>query len=333
MKQNYINHIALVIDSSLSMRHLAPEVIKVADGQTTYLARRSQELGQETRITVYVFADTVQCLIYDMDVLRLPSIADLYRPNGNTALIDATIKSQQDLAHTATLYGDHAFLTYVLTDGEENRSKNRPQALTEALSHQPDNWTVACLVPDQRGKFEAKKFGFPADNIAIWDATNAQGVAEVGETIRQATDTFMTQRTAGIRGTRSLFSTGTDALNAQTVAAAGLQELHRKSYLMLQVNEVVPIRLWVERQGYIYQLGKAYYQLTKPEAIQPGKAIAVQHKLSGKVYVGAAARTVIGLPDMEVRVKPSFNPDFDVFVQSTSVNRNLMPGTKLLLLS
>jgi hypothetical protein len=30
------------------------------------------------------------------------------------------------------------------------------------------------------------------------------------------------------------------------------------------------------------------------------------------------------------QVKPDFNPDYEVYVQSTSVNRKLVPGTSLL---
>lgn len=333
MSQNYINHIALVLDASGSMASVAHQLVKVADAQISYLARRSKELDQETRITVYMFADRVQCMIYDKDVLRLPSIASLYRTAGRTALIDATLKSQQDLGLTPTIYGDHAFLTFVLTDGEENCSYARPQTLLSKLDELPDNWTVAVLVPDQRGKHEAKKFGFPADNIAIWDASTVKGVSEAGETIRQATDNFMQARASGVRGTRSLFSMDANTLNTAAVNAAGLQELPRKQFLMLDVPGVEQIKRFVESNGYIYQVGKAYYQLTKPEKIQPQKAIAVRRKSNGAVYMGPAARDILGLPDMEVKVQPSVNPEFDVFVQSTSVNRNLMPGTKLLLLS
>jgi hypothetical protein len=112
-------------------------------------------------------------------------------------LIDAAIQSQQDLAKTATLYGDHSFLTFIVTDGEENRSRNQSRVLTQLLNGQKDSWTVAVLVPDQRAKFEAKRFGFPADNIAIWDATSKSGMAEAGETIRMATDHYMTARATG----------------------------------------------------------------------------------------------------------------------------------------
>lgn len=330
---NYINHIAFVLDESSSMQSNTAALIKVADGQIAHLAQRSKELDQETRVSVYTFNEKVKCVIYDKDVLRLPSIRSFYRPNGWTALIDATLKSQQDLAHTAQLYGDHAFLTYVLTDGQDNRSKSTAASLSTLLQVQPDNWTVAVLVPDQLSKFEAKRFGFPADNIAVWDATSATGVAEVGETIRAATEQFMVGRAAGVRGSRSVFSTGSDAINAATVAAAGLEELKVGSYKLLDVDVAWPIKEWVEERATgVYQLGRAYYQLTKPELIQAGKTIAVRDKETGKVYLGLAARQMIGLPDEEVRVRPTFNPRFEVFVQSTSVNRKLVPGTRLLLL-
>lgn len=333
MSQNYINHIALVIDASSSMRYIAHEVIKVADGQIAYLAQRSKELDQETRITVYVFADTVKCVIYDKDVLRLPSISKHYHTSGMTALIDATLKSQDDLALTPEIYGDHAFLTYVLTDGQENRSRNHSATLSDRLKALPEHWTVAVLVPDQLGKFEAKKFGFPADNIAIWDATSTKGITEAGETIRRATDNFMVNRSAGIRGSRSIFSMDANALNKQTIKNANLKPLSKNTYKLLNIDEVVQIREWVQKNGFEYRLGIAFYQLTKTESIQPQKNIAVLEKATGKIYTGDQARDMLGLPQMEVRVKPEFNPDFDVFIQSTSVNRKLVPGTKLLLLT
>ncbi len=120
--QNFINHVALVLDASSSMSRLSGKVIEVADQQIAYLARRSRELDQETRVTVYVFANKVECVIYDKDVLRMPSLKQLYRVGGMTALLAATLTSQRELAQTAQLYGDHSFLTFVLTDGQENAS-------------------------------------------------------------------------------------------------------------------------------------------------------------------------------------------------------------------
>lgn len=359
---NLINHIAFVIDASISMTPHTHEVIKVADAEIAHLARRSQELDQETRVTVYVFSDDVECVIYDRDVLRLPSIAPFYRIGGNTALIAATMKSQQDLNATAQLYGDHAFLTYVLTDGEENVSKHStvfggdgkrrhyhdPSArfttdqlarkLSDALLDLPDNWTVACLVPNARGVHEAKKFGFPPDNIAVWDATTSAGVAEVfGETIRRATESFMAGRARGVRGSKTLFTGGADRVNTRNVnASQGFRPLARDAYELHTVmgGGDLEIRPYVTKvTSEPYRTGSAYYELTKPEKIQPQKVIMVRNRKSGRVYTGPDARKLLGLPNHEVRVKPEHNPEFQIFVQSTSVNRKLVPGTKLLVMS
>jgi hypothetical protein len=342
--QNYINHVALVLDASSSMARLSGKVVEVADQQIAYLARRSQELDQETRVTVYVFADKVQCVIYDKDVLRMPSLKQLYRVGGMTALLAATLKSQRELAQTAQLYGDHSFLTFVLTDGQENASHRCPDAPTkdprelvrsvaEMIETQGDNWTLAVLVPDQMGKREAMQCGFPKDNIAIWDATSTQGLEEAGQVIQQATEKFMVGRTQGIRGSRAVFSTGAETVNKDTIKAAGLTPVNPSEYRLLPVARAAAIRDWVVESGHTYRTGGAFYQLSKSEKIQPKKQIAVLEKKTDRVYTGPEARALLGLPDVEVRIKPDHNDDFTIFVQSTSVNRKLVPNTRLLLMN
>ncbi|GAA0450961.1 MULTISPECIES: vWA domain-containing protein [Streptomyces] len=341
--QNYINHVALVLDASSSMSHLSRKVVDVADQQIAYLARRSQELGQETRVTVYVFADKVECVIYDKDVLRMPSLKEHYRAGGMTALLAATLKSQRELAQTAQLYGDHSFLTFVLTDGQENAShrcpdvttdvpRNLVQAVSEMIATQEDNWTLAVLVPDQMGKREAMQCGFPKDNIAIWDATSTQGLEEAGQVIQQATENFMVGRAKGIRGSRAVFSTGAEAVNKDTIKAAGLTPVNPSEYQLIPVARAAAIREWVIECGHTYRTGCAFYQLSKSEKIQPRKQIAVLEKKTDRVYTGPQARSLLGLPDTEVRISPDRNDDFTIFVQSTSVNRKLVPNTRLLLM-
>lgn len=326
--ENYINHIALVIDKSSSMSPHEADVIKVVDDQVAYLAERSRELDQETRVTVYFFADGVQCIYYDKDALRLPSIRKVYSPYGWTALIDAVLKSQEDLGQTAQLYGDHAFLTYAVTDGKENKSRRKPADLRAHILGMPDNWTLGALVPDQSGVFEAKSFGFPAENISVWN-TSKGGFLEVGATVRAATETFMQNRASGIRGTRTLFSTGADAVNAQTVRQAGLQPLKRGSYQIIPVPQDSVIKDFVESTGRTYRTGSVYYEFKKAEKIQGTKEILIVEKATGTAYEGPAARDLLGLPAMEVRVRPDQNPEYTIYVQSTSVNRKLPAGSKV----
>lgn len=342
-----INHVAFVLDASISMSSLEQKVIQVADEQIAYLARRSKELDQETRVTVYVFSDDVRCVIYDKDVLRMPSLADLYRVEGNTALLAATIQSQKELAQTAQLYGDHSFLTFVLTDGQENvshRGRNPMyhtsaefvRAVKKMIETQEDNWTLAVLVPDPMGKREAMQCGFPKDNIAIWDATSTKGLEEAGEVIRQATNTYMTNRAAGVRGSRTVFSTGADAVNAQTIQQAGLTPLDTKDYILTVVppeHNGMEIRPFIQDVcGYQYKVRRGYYELTKREKIQGDKQIAIKEKKTNKIYTGENARSIIGLGDGEQRVFPDFNPEFKIFVQSGSVNRKVVVGSEILYL-
>lgn len=334
--QNKINHIALVLDASSSMEHLRPAVIKVADAQIAHLAERSKELNMETRITVYTFADATKCVVYDMDVLRLPSIAEFYTPYGWTALMDATVQSQLDLGHTWEGYGDHSYFTIVITDGLENKSKLYKSQFSPMIKDMKDNWTLAFMVPDMTGKSDLKMLGVPADNIAIWDATSTRGMEEAGSVLRTATDNYMTGRTVGVRGSRSVFNTGEATVNKETITSAGLKPLDGFSYYLIPVvsldKEGYVIKAFIEGAGIPFKLGRNYYELSKTELIQPQKEICILETKTGKVYSGRDARALLGLPDMVVRVKPDFNRDYKIFVQSTSVNRNLVPHTKLLIL-
>lgn len=322
--QNYINHIILVLDASGSMLKWTKDLIKVADNQVAYLAQRSKELDQETRITIYSFSTgQAECLVYDKDVLRMPSIADLYKPTRwRTALIDATLLSLSDLALTPQRYGDHSFLIYVLTDGAENDSVSRPSDLSSRLSKLDDNWTVATFVPNQTGVHEAKRFGFLPGNISVWDATSAAGFEAAGEEIRRTTESFMQARSRGVRGSRNLFSLAD--VSASDVTAQ-LQDVG--DYHLVDVKADERIDVFCQGEFGRYHAGHAFYELMKSETIQPQKDIAILQ--FGKVYRGAAARKLLGLPDYSVRVRPS-DHQFKVFVQSTSINRKLIAGTQLL---
>lgn len=331
--QKLINHVALVLDASWSMNGRQSEVVKVTDEQIKHLALRSEELNQETRVSVYRFGETtIECLIFDMDVMRLPSTSDLYGVlRENTALIDATLKSQEDLSTTSELYGDHAFLTFVLTDGQENRSRRTAAELRNKIVGLPENWSLAFLVPNASGVAYMERLGMSRDSIAQWDIASSSGLVDAVSTIRVATDNFMTNRAAGVRGTRGVFSTGADAVNKETVTQ-NLQPIPNNEFGLYRVPSKTRIDEFVNSLGMNYVKGAGYYQLTKTETIQANKHIVVVEKGTTNAYGGKQARALIGLPDNEsVRVKPDENPKYEIFVQSTSLNRNLMPNTRLFL--
>jgi hypothetical protein len=61
------------------------------------------------------------------------------------------------------------------------------------------------------------------------------------------------------------------------------------------------------------------------------KQIIIRDKKTGAVYSGAEARNLLGLPhNGNVKIIPGNHGAYDVFVQSTSVNRKLPVGTQVI---
>lgn len=331
--QRLINHVVLVIDQSGSMYKHRNTVVEVVDSTVGYLAERSKEYEQETRVSIYTFSSGYQhiaCLVYDMDVLRLPSLKGLYNPAGGTALIDATIKAISELEQTATLHGEHAFLFYTITDGQENSSTASSYTLKSKLGelYARNNWTVAAFVPDKMAVNDAVRFGFLQDNVTLWETGSAKSFEAVGKVIRETTNTFMENRSKGIHSSKSLFRLNTlsdlDIKNKLTPLA-------QYNYSMKYVPFDQRVDSFVAAvTGRSLIIGKAYYQLTKTEDIQPQKNIAISY--NNKVYTGPQARQLLGLPDHTVKVRPDQMPGYTIFVQSTALNRKLIGGTNLLLM-
>ncbi|MDH6705677.1 hypothetical protein P3T27_002399 [Kitasatospora sp. MAA19] len=352
-----VNHVSLVVDKSGSMRQHEAQLVRVVDEFVKGLQEESDRLGHETRISLYAFDHEVQNLVWDMDVKHLPSLKGLYRvDNGATALIEAAVKSVDDLKNIWEGYGEHSFLQVVVTDGEENASgcsqtgqmhirmggrgaavlRTWMDRIQSAMDDLPDHWTSAILVPNSLAKRTAQEYGFPAGNIAIWDADSSKGVEEAIGTVKTAATSFLRGREQGVRGTRNLFAMGQDLSTAEV--KANLDALDTGKYILVPVDQQMPIRDFVTSAGHPYKTGCAFYELSKREKIQGNKQLAVAEKdpatgrMTGRVFSGPAARQLLGLPKSEATVKPGDNPSYTVFVQSTSVNRKLVPGTKLLVL-
>lgn len=332
MQQNYINHYAFLLDKSGSIRNAGLEnsIVEVFDNQIKHLKIRSAELEQEARISVYLFNEKVECLFFDIDVNKVPSLSRFYKANGDTAMIDAMLKVISDLSKINTMYGDHAFLIYCLTDGQNRINNNLANKLNKEIISLPENYTTGALVPDADGIFECKKFGFPANNIKVWETTK-RGAEEVSNTMSSATDHYMMARSSGLRSTKNLFSLDASNLRSAEVKRK-LEELKPYEYELLNVNKESYIKDYIESWRLPFVKGSNYYQITKPETLQSYKQICIQDKVNGKIYTGIKARELLGIPDFEVKVNPNNYGKYNVFIQSSSSNRKLVKGTQLIVL-
>jgi len=335
MKTQYINHVAIVIDESSSMSHLKDRVVEQVDNQVKHLATRSKELGQETRVSLYLFNCDARCIVYDMDVLRLPSLRDIYAPSGMTALVDASLLALSDLGKMPELYADHAFLVYVITDGGENNSRSSKAGLFSTVSRLPENYTVATFVPNAEGHRMAVALGFPAGNISIWDASSKAGLDKAADVLKQSTDNYMTMRAKGVRSTKNLFVAQVAAKRTEVVQK--LKPVTNPYTCWRNTkNQATPIKDFVEKHtGQAYMVGSAFYQLVKTETIQSHKRICLRTIPDGRLLSGSLdeVRKVLCLPTGgDIKVTPGDFKDFQVFVESTSVNRNVVPGQEVLVM-
>lgn len=347
---NVINHISFLLDATTSMEHLQDQVVKITDTQIRQTADQSRFHDQETRVTVYTFnydgmAANVPCLIYDKDVLRMPSIAGLYKPHGWTPLCEAIAKVVSDMELIPELYGDHSHLLYVVTDGFENHSK--PQFVRDMPNllrrlDEKRNWTVAVFTPDIISKNHLiTKLGFHRDNIMIWDPSK-ENMDEVAVAMAATTDAYMGMRASGQSATSNLFSMAAPKLSdvqktmaPMTPGAYYFQDVTQEKLAALDANRID--KFFEMETGSAYSPGRVYYQMIRRERIQAHKKIAIADKL-GNVYAGDEARTLLGLPPYaimggeEVRRSPGRWRDYSVFIQSGSMNRKLYPGTRMLVM-
>jgi uncharacterized protein YegL len=331
MKNTYKNHVFVCLDVSSSMAPIIKTASDIFNLQIDNLRQSSIEQEQETRISFYTFASDVKCVISDVDVARPVKLEEI-TAYGNTALRDAFCLAINDAKELPQKYGDHSFIIYLITDGEENHSKTKPIELINQLKTLPDNFTVAAFVPNQAGVMALKNLGIPEGNIEIWNATK-EGVVEVGNKFKQTMDNFFTARKSGVKSTRSIFSNLSEVTSKNVSKVLDIVKDGSYDVIINEDVKAVQIKPLVEKKlGTKYVLGNSFYELVKNEHVQPQKEIAVQNKKNGKVYTGDNARTLLNLPNSEVKITPEDHGEWIVFIQSTSVNRNVIPKQRVLVM-
>jgi hypothetical protein len=114
-------------------------------------------------------------------------------------------------------------------------------------------------------------------------------------------------------------------------SSMGLVPVSPGRFQILDVDHDIDIRGFVESNSIAFVIGRGFYQFTKTEEIQEKKEVVLRDKFTGDMFTGAEARNMIGVPlGTRDRLRPAHLEKFDIFVQSTSVNRKLKAGTKFL---
>lgn len=362
--RNKIHHITYVLDQSGSMQPHLYDVPKVMDDLIRRLAEDSRNHpGEETRVSVFAFSNPhsqrFECYLYDMDVLHVPSISGLYKITGGTALCDAMVQVIEDIALIPEKYGEHFHLVYLLSDGEELHSTAEgKRKLPVLISHLPGNVTLGAFTPSVTGKHFLMRYGFEKDNISVWDPTQQGAVLEAGRAMAASTASYMATTRSGTASKVSNLFTANAPRAAElkrdlvpvtpgsyyfhSISAEDLTQVaNSRIDELFELKERQAVAAGRQRTAQVYVPGRVYYEFSKRERIQHYKKIAIaiydKSRNEEDVYSGPGVREKLGLPDdgkSEVRISPGewTGKGYKVYVLSTSNNRKIMPGTRLLVM-
>lgn len=336
------NHIILLLDDSGSMSNCYRTAVDQVNKNLANAREQARVTGQETTITVYLFGDRVHRAHFQVPVDRVEPLSYHFASGSTTRLRDAICGAIADalgLNHFGRTVDNGkrldsedpntSYLLVCATDGGENSShvfarELLPKMIAEAQAS--DRWTFAMLVPPG-AKAATVALGIPEGNVAEW--TNDRAGTEVAFTRAAAsTSSYYAARGMGMKSTKNFFTTDLSSLKKSDLSKLADLSGNFKSWV---VNREVDIKAFVESHGCRFVLGAGYYQVTKKEKLRTGRNVLVREKGTNRIFGGAQARQVLGIPSGEVIVTPGNHANFDIFFQSTSVNRKLVRGTELLL--
>lgn len=327
------NKILLLLDSSGSMAPIAQPTVQAFNRIVEAIRAASFATGQKTSVTLYTFGErsAVNLKFLDVPIEEVVKLSDLsYQPDGPTPLCDCIGDAiRQSLTLTTSI--NTSFALNVITDGQDNYSRRFSEGEIERLIKQvqaTDRWTVTFTVPPGTKRSIINNFGVHDGNVAEWEIS-AAGAAQVARSFSSSYRNYFVARSRGATKTDGFFVTDMSKVKLTDVKKQ-LSDV-KKDYAVLHVKQEAEIRPLVESCGYAYVLGNAFYQLSKNEEIQAYKDILLREKGKTAIYGGAEARELLGFPPrLTVKVKPGNHANWDIFVQSTSVNRKLVRGTDLL---
>lgn len=330
----------LARDHSGSMANIARHAARDYNDNIASIKEEAATHGIDTIVTVvelgYGDTDQVRTVIGNSSVAALkPLVESAYSARGRgTPLFDAVGELVEQLQAVPDADDpDVSFVVFTTTDGGENASRKYSGASIAKLIKKlqmTDRWTFVFRVPFGY-KDQLTRYGIPEGNIQEWEQSE-RGIQASTNLTRSAFKGFYAAKAAGVNATDKFFadlSTVTlKEVKTNLVDISGQVDV----YEVDTANDGAQIRDFVTDQGITFTKGCAFYELKKTETVQGYKQIAIRDKKSGAVYSGYNARDLLGLPHSgDVKLAPGAHSNYEIYVQSTSVNRKLTKGMGIMI--
>lgn len=329
-----ITRIVLVIDHSGSMSFCEREVPTQIRKQ--FEAIKQNEEGLVT-VSLTDFGDYTNTVFANYTPEQALNYNYNYHLYGMTALTDSVMNAIAVLEKTETtdnnITDDWGYLVIVLTDGGENASSTPARILAEKIQekHMTGHWTFAFMVPTGHTDTIVRYYGALKENITEWGATKQEYERVSGQT-QSASVNYLQQRSVGQTAVQAFYRTDLSSFDPNVSKLLQVTSQF-KPYKVEKECDITSFYQEKTKLPYNKDDGRAFYQLTKKELIQPNKEILVRDKTTKVIYGGdvrKALKMADGTSGVQMKVEPGNHANYDIFVQSKSPNRKLVRGTEVL---
>ncbi len=329
----------ICLDSSGSMESCRDGAIKAFNAEVEAVKIAAAQAGLRTpRVTLWTFGEgngEVRQKFFRVPVDELkPLSRNTYVPSGGTPMFDCIGDAIEKHRSTPAVKNatNLAIVLRIITDGQDTGGEHRHSAaaVVQMFDKTSSNWTHVFMVPKGFKNGLVSRFKIPTGNILEWDATSRGAEAASVATVN-AVSQYIGLRSTGVSRVNS-FYVQPDLSKLTAADLAKLTDLS-KHFKVYTVDHEAPIKEFIEgKTKKTYIIGSAYYQLSKTEKkVHKHKNILLRDKATKKIFGGIEARKLIGLPfGVEAKVEPGNHANFDIFIESTSVNRKLVRGSMVL---
>lgn len=336
-EKNMKHYVGIIRDHSMSMSRLVEPARK--DYNDTIKTLQEAQKSSNIETIVYTLkcgasrsSPTNEFETLNSNVDRIPVLNNYSADGGFTPLFSAVNEMIEKLKRVPDYDTPGvAFTLSVTTDGQNNAGFMTGGALGNIIMalQSTDKWTFTFRVP-KGYKYQLTSLGIPYDNIIEWDQTS-QGVELAYVQTKAAFTSRYEGLSRGLTSTQSFYA-DTSHLTKQDVSQ-NLVDISGEVDIWTNNGSESQIRDFVEGLGIPFAKGKAFYELKKRErTVQDYKVIVIRDRQSRRIYGGQQARKLLNLPTSgNISLAPGNHKGFDIFVQSTSVNRKISNGDKVLI--
>jgi len=326
-----VTHIAILLDNSGSMRSHTARTQRAFNEILSSI--KDQSKLQDLSVSFYTFGQNVVRKNFEVKPKSIKALTSYYPNEGRTALYEAIDTAVKDL-NALPDSNKSSFLVQVVTDGNENKHNVSGVSLqrTIKLCQDTDRWTFAISCPKNSVHSIARQLGIYVGNIQGWDPYDRLGMDTVSRGQNRGVSTYLASRATGQTASKKFFAEVNIGRQGVRAVKKGLVAEPKARFRRLKVDKARGIKDFIESKKLLFQKGRVFYALSKPETVQSFKEIILQKRDKPSVfYGGAQVRDKLNIPSgQEGRVSPGNLGEWVVWIQSTSSNRKLLAKMEVL---